>query len=39
MGARPKPGVLRTTELEGVDYVVEHLSELESIPELKDLFE
>jgi len=38
MGAKDKGGNLRTTEMEGVDYVVEHLSELESINELEDLF-
>jgi len=31
-------GTVRTTELDGVDYVIEHLSELESIEELQDLY-
>lgn len=37
MGAEYR-GTVRTTELEGVDYVIEHLSELESIEELQDLY-
>jgi len=38
VGARPGGKAERTTELEGVDYVIEHLSELASIDELQDLF-
>jgi len=38
MGTKDKYGELRTTEMEGVDYVVEHLSELQHIDELQDLF-
>jgi len=39
MGAQTPDGKPRATELDGVDYVIEHLSELESIDELQDLFE
>jgi len=38
MGVQTKTGGERPTPLEGVDYVVEHLSELEGIMELQDLF-
>jgi len=38
LGAKDRQGNLRTTELEGVDYIVEHMSELKSIKELEDLF-
>lgn len=39
MGAQTASGKPRKTEPDGVDYVIEHLSELASIDELQDLFE
>jgi len=38
MGVRTKTGGERPTPIEGVDYVVEHLSELEHLQALKDIF-
>jgi len=39
MGAKTKDGGTRPKELEGVDYVIAHLSELEAMDEFQDLFE
>jgi len=39
MGAQTPSGKTRKTELDGVDHVIEHLSELASIDGLQDLFE
>jgi len=38
MGVRTKTGGERTTPIEGVDYVVEHLSELEHLKAIQDVF-
>lgn len=39
VGAKTKTGGDRPEVLDGVDYVIEHLSELEGIKELQDLFQ